>query len=267
MAESRIKDENYYQIQGFMINRLGLKGVQLSVYAIIYGFSQDGETEYTGSLQYLCDFCGKVSKPTVISALKSLVEAKYIFRREEIINGVKFNRYKANLPLLKNLYYGSKEILPDEVKNLNEGGKKILPNNKGDNASLNNKEIYKNIVDRLNEKSGMNYRASSKATQGHINARLSEGYTVEDFFTVIDKKCAEWRGDAKMEKYLRPETLFGSKFENYLNAPVSQISPNNSNNGIVTINGKQYEHRNGKYFIVGGSGVPVDPYSNNEDLF
>ena len=73
MAESRIKDENYYQIQGWMINRLGLKGVSLSVYAIIYGFSQDGENEYTGSLQYLCDFCGGVSKPTIINALKSLV--------------------------------------------------------------------------------------------------------------------------------------------------------------------------------------------------
>lgn len=83
------------------------------------------------------------------------------------------------------------------------------------------KEIYKTVIDRLNEKAGTNYRASSKATQSHINARLAEGYTLEDFFTVIDKKCAEWRG-GEMEKYLRPETLFGSKFENYLNAPASK---------------------------------------------
>ena len=64
----------------------------------------------------------------------------------------------------------------------------------------------------------MNYRATSKATQYHINARIAEGYTVEDFYTVIDKKCAEWK-NTEMAKYLRPETLFGSKFENYLNAP------------------------------------------------
>lgn len=83
------------------------------------------------------------------------------------------------------------------------------------------KETYSAIISHLNEKAGTNYRASSKATQGHINARLAEGYTVEDFFKVIDKKCAEWRG-TDMEKYLRPETLFGSKFENYLNAPVMQ---------------------------------------------
>lgn len=221
MAESRIKDENYYQIQGWMINRLGLKGVPLSVYSIIYGFSQDGENEYTGSLQYLCDFCGGVSKPTIINALKSLVEAGYLIRREEIINGVQFNRYKANLPLLKNLYYPDKETLPEGVKKFDEGGKKTLPNNEVNNKSFDNKKKYENIIARLNEKSGMNYRPSSKATQGHINARLAEGFTVEDFYSVIDKKCAEWRG-TEMEKYLRPETLFGSKFENYLNAPATQ---------------------------------------------
>ena len=142
MAESRIKDENYYQIQGWMINRLGLKGVSLSVYAIIYGFSQDGENEYTGSVQYLCDFCGGVSKPTIIKALKELVENGLLIRREEIINGVQFNRYKISLPPVKNLYGGGKEILPQGVKNLYGGGKEILPNNKIDNKD-NNKTIDK----------------------------------------------------------------------------------------------------------------------------
>lgn len=49
-----------------------------------------------------------------------------------------------------------------------------------------------------------------------MNARLNEGYTVEDFYTVIDKKYDEWQGTER-EKYLRPETLFGNKFESYLN--------------------------------------------------
>lgn len=148
MAESRIKDENYYQIQGFMINRLGLKGVALSVYAIIYGFSQDGETEYKGSLQYLCDFLGGVSKPTVIKALKELTDKDYIIRREEIINNVLFARYKANLPLLKNLYWGSKENSPEAVKNFNGGGKETLPNNNTDikAGKDNEKEEIKKIA-------------------------------------------------------------------------------------------------------------------------
>jgi len=70
----------------------------------------------------------------------------------------------------------------------------------------------------LNSKAGKNYRALNKTTQSHINARLSEGFTVEDFKTVIDKKCTEWIG-TDFEQYLRPVTLFGTKFEAYLNAP------------------------------------------------
>ena len=235
MAESRIKDENYYQIQGWMINRLGLKGVALSVYAIIYGFSQDGENEYTGSVQYLCDFLGGVSKPTVITALKNLVEQKHISRREEIINGVQFNRYKAILPPVKNFNGGGKEISSGEVKNLNGGSKEFLPNNKSNNKSIENKEIYINIIAHLNKKSGMKYKHSSKATQGHINARIAEGYTVEDFYTVIDKKCEEWKG-TDFAKYLRPSTLFGIKFENYLNAP----APKSTGGGIMS----DYERMN-----------------------
>lgn len=236
MAESRIKDENYYQIQGWMITRLGLKGVQLSVFAIVYGFSQDGENEYTGSLQYLCDFCGGVSKPTIINALKSLVESGYLIRREEIINGVQFNRYKINLPLLKNLYYPDKELTAGVVKNFDGGSKKSLPNNTIDNKYINNKGIYQSIIARLNEKTGANYKPTSKATQRLINARLAEGYTVEEFFTVIDKKCSEWSGDEKMERYLRPETLFGNKFENYLNAPAVQQKVYGSNGVAVNQN-------------------------------
>ena len=75
------------------------------------------------------------------------------------------------------------------------------------------------IIGHLNEQTGANYRSESKATQTKIHARMAEGYTVEDFVAVIDKKCAEWLHDPKMRAYLRPETLFGSKFEGYLNAP------------------------------------------------
>jgi uncharacterized phage protein (TIGR02220 family)/predicted phage replisome organizer len=80
------------------------------------------------------------------------------------------------------------------------------------------KKIYISIVSYLNEKAGTKYKATTDKTKKAIHARLSEGFTVEDFKTVIDKKCAEWIGDPKMEKYLRPETLFGTKFEGYLNA-------------------------------------------------
>ena len=79
------------------------------------------------------------------------------------------------------------------------------------------KETYISIVSYLNEKAGTGYKATTAKTKSAINARLAEGFSVDDFKTVIDKKCAEWRG-TDMEKYLRPETLFGTKFEGYLNA-------------------------------------------------
>ena len=48
---AKILDDNYYQVSGWMLNRLHLKGTELQIYAIIYGFSQDGESKITGSLQ------------------------------------------------------------------------------------------------------------------------------------------------------------------------------------------------------------------------
>nr|DAH52912.1 MAG TPA: hypothetical protein [Caudoviricetes sp.] len=74
------------------------------------------------------------------------------------------------------------------------------------------------VVKALNEETGAHYRPTSKATMRHILARLREGFTVDDCREVIRKKSEEWSG-TEMAKYLRPETLFGSKFESYLNAP------------------------------------------------
>lgn len=73
----------------------------------------------------------------------------------------------------------------------------------------------KEIVDYLNEKISSHYSYKTQHTKLHINARLNEGFTLDDFKTVIDKKVSEWQG-TEFEKYLRPETLFGTKFENYL---------------------------------------------------
>lgn len=77
------------------------------------------------------------------------------------------------------------------------------------------------IVFYLNQIAGTNYKPTSKKTQTLIKARLKEGYTLTDFKTVIEKKCSKWQRDPKMAQYLRPETLFGSKFESYLNEPAA----------------------------------------------
>ena len=77
---------------------------------------------------------------------------------------------------------------------------------------------YQEVVQYLNQKTGKNFKHTSKVTQRHIRARFAEGFTVNDFKQVIDKKCSDWLRDQKMKEYLRPETLFGTKFESYLNS-------------------------------------------------
>ena len=74
------------------------------------------------------------------------------------------------------------------------------------------------IVTYLNAKTGKRYKATTADARRHIVARLNEGYTVDEFKRVVDNMVAEWQNDAKMSKYLRPSTLFGSKMDSYLNA-------------------------------------------------
>jgi uncharacterized phage protein (TIGR02220 family) len=86
-------------------------------------------------------------------------------------------------------------------------------------------ETFKEIISYLNEKAGTKYRASGSKTQRLIKARFNDGFNDEDFKKVIDIKVAEWSG-TDMAKYLRPETLFGTKFESYLNQEVKKSKTN-----------------------------------------
>src|SRR5699024_11075534 len=85
---------------------------------------------------------------------------------------------------------------------------------------------YKEIIEYLNEKTGRKYKHTAKLNRRVIKARMNEGYTIEDFKTVIDKKTAKWIKDKKMEEFIRQETLFGNKFDRYLNE--SNVAQNKS---------------------------------------
>ena len=118
---------------------------------------------------------------------------------------------------------GFKNFESKDLKNSNACIEKISNNKEYINNNLNkelNNNIYKEAVDYLNEKAGTKYKYNSKNTTKHIKARLNDGYTLEDFKSVIDKKCSEWL-NTDMEKYLCPDTLFGSKFEKYLNQKIN----------------------------------------------
>ncbi len=83
--------------------------------------------------------------------------------------------------------------------------------------SMSNVNVYKEIIDYLNNKTNSDYKYTSSKTQSLIKARINEGFKIEDFKKVIDKKTDEWLENEKMNVYLRPQTLFGTNFESYLN--------------------------------------------------
>ena len=150
---SKVKDENYIHIPGWAVTRLGLKGNELLVYSIIYGFSQDGETRFTGSLQYLADWTNS-TKQSCIKCLKSLAEKGYITKYEKIVNGVKFCEYQAVKPkfmVVNKVEQGSKQSLTGGIK---QSLPNILDNNILDNNTVSNKKERKSKSKSYDEQIG-----------------------------------------------------------------------------------------------------------------
>lgn len=137
-----IKNENYIVIQGFMVNELNLKGNELLVYAIIYGFAQIEGQKFKGSLSYLSSWLNS-SKQTVINTLKSLLDKKMIIKEEKFINGVKFCEYGCNKNYKKECdenLDGGQNFLMGYSKNLNGGSQNFGHNN-----------IFNNIKDNIDD--------------------------------------------------------------------------------------------------------------------
>ncbi|GKV65211.1 MULTISPECIES: conserved phage C-terminal domain-containing protein [unclassified Sporosarcina] len=106
------------------------------------------------------------------------------------------------------------------VLNLSKPLLKELKNLKKELVGLHHDEITL-IISHLNEKTGKQFKANASATVRMLNARLNEGYSVEDIQQVIDLKTDQWLQDEKFRNYLRPSTLFNAKnFENYVNEEV-----------------------------------------------
>ena len=92
----------------------------------------------------------------------------------------------------------------------------LLSTNKKLSTNNTNSPLIKKIIKYLNEKTGKNFRPDNKQTIRMLNARLREGYSVNDIQSVIDIKTRKWH-ETEWAMYLRPKTLFGNKFESYVN--------------------------------------------------
>lgn len=139
-------DDNHITIQGWMRTALNLKGERLQAFALIYGFSQDGESKFYGSIKYIMDWLG-CSKPTAIAVLDYLTNL-HLITKHAGKTGIESNRYTVNAVIVdalreerarvvKELNRGGKESLPAGVKNFNHRGKDSLPDNTNDNINEN----------------------------------------------------------------------------------------------------------------------------------
>ena len=203
-----IRQDNYILIQGWMVSDLKLKGNELSVFAIIYGFSQTTNQYYSGGIEYLAEWVNS-TRQGVMKNLKSLLNKGFIEAKKD----GKYIKYRVPEHVNKVYLIGKQSLL--------ETGKQSLHNN----IIYNNTNIINNIIVYLNEKTGCNFRSTTPKTKALINARLKEGFNYDDFKKVINNKTFEWKDNAKMARYLRPETLFGTKFESYLNERSTEQLP------------------------------------------
>ena len=129
---------------------------------------------------------------------------------------------KSKKPNSKNRNQDKSNLDNPQLLNTNitkhEHNKTLTKQNKGTEDKPPVHPPYKEIISYLNEKSGNAYHHTTKKYRGFIHARYAEGFTLDDFKKVIDFKTQEWLHNSKMEKYLRPETLFSGNFDKYLNA-------------------------------------------------
>ena len=172
-----------------------------------------------------------IVKPSIIRAIKQLESMNLIYKNAKEIPSYRFNKdFSTWKPLAKkqhvseNVNHGlqkSKSSLAKTQMIVSENAthKRNFTKETITKETLQKKDgiPYQDIINYLNQKTGKRFTLKPKATIGHINARWSEGYSLEDFKTVIDNKCTSWLLDPKMAEYLRPDTLFGPKFEAYLN--------------------------------------------------
>lgn len=182
---TKIKNENYIAIQGFMVKELGLTGNELIAYALIYGFSQDDESEFRGSLNYVAEWLN-CSKTTAFNLLNKLADDGFIKKTEKLINGVKFCNYSAIKPndeelkeiKLRKQIRKEKEKLERSSKKLNTHSKNLKSRSKNLNEGVQKVVTNKNninIKDNINDNIDKDY--TSINIDGEVHTSVSEKQT------------------------------------------------------------------------------------------
>lgn len=172
MAPSKVKDGNYIVIQSFMIKDLKLKGNELLTYAIIYGFSQNGEDKFTGSLQYIADWTNS-TKQGIMKNLKSLVDKGLLEKTEVFKNGVKFVEYHVTdyTTMQQSLTGYETKFNRGIQQSLTPPIQQSLTNNIVNNNIVNNKDIKK---ESKKDSNGYNAIIQEKFSNNEVIEALKE---------------------------------------------------------------------------------------------
>lgn len=155
---AKIKNENFIAIQGFMVKELGLTGNELIAYALVYGFSQDDESEFKGSLNYVAEWLN-CSRTTAFNLLNKLADDGFIKKTEKTINGVKFCNYSATKPnneelkeiKLRKQIRKQKEKLERSSKKLNTCSKNHNGYSKNLNEGVQKADTHNNNIDNIKD--------------------------------------------------------------------------------------------------------------------
>lgn len=168
------------------------------------------------------------------TGIKELEEVGYIKRKRKRDNKGQFKEYEYMVFEHSN-HIGNSHVGESQLGN-SHVGESNTTNNKGTNNDLTNNDSrvnfipYKEIIEILNNETGKRFSYKSKANQKLIKARINEGYTKEDFIKVIKTKTTEWKDLDNMKGYLQPSTLFGNKFDKYLNQEIPTTNESSKDN-------------------------------------
>ncbi|WP_255287684.1 conserved phage C-terminal domain-containing protein [Bacillus thuringiensis] len=173
-------------------------------------------------------------------AIKILIEKGFVEVQKFKFNGAPTNHIKLNISEvtervkwiltfgeIQNSPFGEME-LTETVNSLTE----ITTETTTEITTLKDNVPYEDIVSYLNEKVGKSFKHKTAKTRSLIKNRFKDGFTINDFKQVIDIKAAQWLTDSNMSQYLRPETLFGNKFEGYLNEKIKGVGSNASSSRV-----------------------------------
>ena len=182
---------NYIMIQGWMVQELNLKGNDLLCFALIYGFCQDKQSRFTGSLKYIETWLN-ISRPTAIKSLKNLEKKDLIVKFQNNINGVTFNQYSIkfnSLGVVKKLYRGSKETL-------HGGSKETLPYNTINNNTNNiiGTHSQNDLINSINSNSNNLIQNQKIGIKGLFKQNYLEIYPTYIFTDSDDKSLGAIQG-------------------------------------------------------------------------